>query len=395
MPTPRAGNASPAHAQQTAQTGRGVEQSPAPTGRSGTTRRDVADELRPYSALGVGELTGLAEAAEEPEPASKRRPWVLPIRILISLAMLAVLFWRIPDFEWSALLPDWHGTTLVWLAGALTFTLVAVVLSALRWQQVLRAMGYRLALPRLATTYFACQFVSNVLPTTIGGDVLRVSRISRDTEDAADAFASVVIERLTGWLVLPVITFTGFALNGGLRGLGDASSLAALVAVITLAGLGLILYTADHPQLGGRFASREGWRRFVQAVHLGVGRLRQRPLATLGVLGAGVAYQVVLCVAAWMAAEAMGMTDAGLTVILAFYPAVLILQVLPIGISGLGIREWALVQFLHPIGVPAEQAVALGLILYLLNLGASLVGAPAFAAGNRQAPAIRTRSPHP
>lgn len=359
----------------------------APPGRS-STRRDVADELRPYSELGVGKLTELAEVAEEPEPEAPRRRWVLPLRILVSLAMLGVLFWRIPDFEWSALLPDWHGATPFWFAGALVLTLVAVVLSALRWHEVLRAMSYRVSISRLTATYFACQFVSNVLPTTIGGDVLRVSRVSSDTHDSADAFASVVIERLTGWLVLPVITFVGFALNGGLRGLGDASSLAALVAVITLAGLGVVLYAADHPQLGGRVASREGWRRFVQAVHLGVGRLRHRPLATLGVLGAGLAYQVVLCLAAWMAAEAMGMTDAGLTVMLAFYPAVLILQVLPIGISGLGIREWALVQFLHPIGVPAEQAVALGLLLYLLNLGASLVGAPAFAAGNRHRVAV-------
>ena len=39
--------------------------------------------------------------------------------------------------------------------------------------------------------------------------------------------------------------------------------------------------------------------------------------------------------------------------------------------------------FLTPLGVPAEQAVALGLVLYLLNLVVSLVGAPAFAVGGR------------
>ena len=61
---------------------------------------------------------------------------------------------------------------------------------------------------------------------------------------------------------------------------------------------------------------------------------------------------------------------------LTFIPAVLILQVLPIGISGLGVREGSLVLFLSPLGVPDEQAVALGLLLYLTNLIASLAGAP-------------------
>ena len=46
----------------------------------------------------------------------------------------------------------------------------------------------------------AGQFVSNVLPTTIGGDVLRVARLSRDTGETPRTFASVVLERLTaGW----------------------------------------------------------------------------------------------------------------------------------------------------------------------------------------------------
>ncbi|MEL7208424.1 MAG: hypothetical protein AAGK32_09375, partial [Actinomycetota bacterium] len=62
-------------------------------------------------------------------------------------------------------------------------------------------------------------------------------------------------------------------------------------------------------------------------------------------------------------------------------PAVLVLQVLPIGISGLCIREAALVLFLRPLGVDDPQAIALGLLLYLLNLVVSLVGAPAFAFG--------------
>lgn len=62
-------------------------------------------------------------------------------------------------------------------------------------------------------------------------------------------------------------------------------------------------------------------------------------------------------------------------------------QVLPIGISGLGIREASLWLFLSPLGVPHGQAIALGLALYLLNFVVSLAGAPAFAFGGRRHPA--------
>jgi hypothetical protein len=68
---------------------------------------------------------------------------------------------------------------------------------------------------------------------------------------------------------------------------------------------------------------------------------------------------------------------------------VLIAQVLPISMAGLGVREGAFVLFLGPLGVAHEQAIALGLLLYLLNLAVSLLGAPAFAAGGRQRTPVR------
>lgn len=361
------------------------------TPRHGAARVEAdLEQLEDIADLDLAELVTATETGslDEQRAARPHRRWVLPLRIAISVAMLAILYTRVPDFEWEGVIPEWSTTSLFWLAGAATLTVFSIVLSAVRWQQVLRAMGLRVQLRALVPLYFAGQFVSNVLPTTIGGDVLRVSRLSRENGDTPDTFASVVLERLTGWLVLPLITLFGLLINPELRELGRATSLAVVIAVATLAGLALILFAADHPSLGGRFSAKGGWRRFIGAVHLGVDKLRHRPRAAASVIAAGLLYQFVLCLAALMAAEAVGLTDLGLTPLLAFFPAVLIAQVLPIGISGIGVREGAFVIFLTPLGVPPEQAVALGLLLYLLNLVASLLGAPAFAVGGRRRRAL-------
>jgi len=300
--------------------------------------------------------------------------------------MLAVLYTRFPELSWSEVVPTWTLSTAEWLFGAVLLTLIAMVLSALRWQQVLKAMDLPTSLRTLVPLAFAGQFVSNVLPTTIGGDVLRVSRLSKENGESAETFASVVLERLSGWLVLPLITFFGLIINPELRNQGQATLFAILISTITLVGLIVIIVVADHPRLGGRFASRDGWTRFVGAIHLGVARMRSHPGATLGIVLAGLLYQLVLCVAALMVAAALGFGWLGMTPLLAFFPAVLIAQVLPIGIAGLGIREGAFVLFLAPLGVPAEQAIALGLVLYAVNLVVSLAGAPSFAIGGRSRP---------
>ena len=116
-------------------------------------------------------------------------------------------------------------------------------------------------------------------------------------------------------------------------------------------------------------------------------KLAHAPGATARILATGLAYQLILIASALMAARALGLpAGVGPTALLAFVPAVLIAQVLPISISGLGVREGLFALFLHPLGVPQSQAIALGLLLYLLNLVVSLFGAPAFAVGHRAHP---------
>jgi uncharacterized protein (TIRG00374 family) len=319
-----------------------------------------------------------------PPARARRRPLVLLARISLSAAMLVILVRRMPHFRPDDLLPDWNRDTAIFLALAVAFTLAGIVLSTLRWRAVLSALGQDAKLGDLLSHNLAGLFVSNVLPTTIGGDVLRVSRLSKDNGESTTSFASVVLERLTGWLVLPVITLIGFLVNPGLRHLGSATEVAIALAGGTLLALVLVFVGVASRRFGARVAGSDGWRRFAAAVHLGMERLRRHPAAAFNVLAVGFAYQLVLVIAALMAAKAVGMSVAvGPTALLAFFPAVLIAQVLPISISGLGVREGAFVLFLTPLGVATEQAIALGLLLYLLNVGVSLLGAPAFAVGGR------------
>ena len=313
---------------------------------------------------------------------------VLFARLALSAALLWVLVTKI-GASWSEAIPDATGKTFAWLAGALVLTLVGVVLSAVRWAAVLQALDIHAPFRRLLSLYFAGQFMGNVLPSTIGGDAVRVSRLSRDTGEAPTVFASVVLERLTGWLVLPVITLTGLLVNPGLRELGRASALASGVAVVTLVLLAIVLTLTARQGKGieGRREHNDGWRRVTGAVRFGIQHLVSEPVPTAKIVATGFAYQLILIASALMAARALNLpSGAGPTALLAFVPAVLTAQVLPISISGLGVREGLFVLFLRPLGVPDSQAIALGLLLYLLNLVVSLLGAPAFAVGHSRGP---------
>lgn len=281
--------------------------------------------------------------------------------------------------------PLWRPSTFAWLAAAVAVTLGGVVLATLRWQRVLAALGVRASIGSLLNQYLAGLFVSNFLPTTIGGDVLRVARLSAQNGERPRSFASVVLERLTGWVVLPVISLFTLLINPGLLRppIDHVSHLVIVISFTTLSLLGVILFGASSSTVGRRLHAKEGWLRFLTAVHLGLTRFRRSPGAAVEVLIVGFAYQLAVVLSAFLAARALGLYVSW-TAVLAFMPAVAIVQVLPFPtIGGLGVREGAFVLFLAPLGVSADQAITLGLLVYGINLIASLLGAPAFAVGAR------------
>jgi uncharacterized membrane protein YbhN (UPF0104 family) len=294
--------------------------------------------------------------------------------------MLALL---VPRIHLASLFPSHQISTVGWLAGSLAVYTLAVVLSTVRWAQVLQALDIPSEMPPLLSHTLAGMFVSNFLPSTVGGDVLRVTRLSAANGQRQTSVASVVVERLTGFLVLPFITLVALIGNPTLLHLGRASRLSLTLALGTLAALVAIVLLVSSPNVGERFAGRS-WLGFVAAVHLGLGRLRRDPTSAIAVFVSALAYQLTMVAGAWMAGHAMGL-QVGWSAMMAFIPIVAIAQVLPFSVSGLGLREGALVLLLVPLGVSSGQAVAFGLLLYGINMAVSLLGAPAFAVGSRPA----------
>lgn len=325
----------------------------------------------------------------DPAPEAHRPHWwkrklvTIPARIGLSVALIVIIFAQMDEIDTDQLIPSWNRDNTLWTLAAFALTFVAFILASYRWQRVLHALGTHQSLPRLFSHYMSGQFLSNFVPTTVGGDVLRVSRLSRDSGDGPVSFTSVVFERLSGWLVLPIITFLGFLVNPGLTDLGASTKIPLYVGGATLIGLVLVIVVLGSDLIGDSLDGRTGLLRFAEAVHIGIDRFREHPRAVGEVVVSAFMYQFVLLFAAGCAVEALEIHQVGLTSLMAFLPAVLIIQVLPLGIGGLGIREGALVLLLSGIGVADEQAVALGLAIYALTLVCSLIGFPLLILGGR------------
>ncbi len=303
------------------------------------------------------------------------------IRLGISLVFLGILFWRLPPVSIDEVVPELTATTVWWLVFAVAVHVVAYVLQTVRWSQVSHTLGVHTRFRRMFGHLLAGEFVSNALPTSFGGDVVRVVRQGQDTNNFTDAFAATALERLTGWLVLPLLSGVALLMRPDLLGLGGASLAAVVINVATIVGLVGLLWLAAHPRGAGRLVGKTGWTRYVGAVHLGVLAFRHKPWQVVSVLSAGIGFQFLQCVSVLAAARALGLSQVDLITVMAFFPPTAILQNLPLALGGLGVREGAFVLFFGALQtpVPDSSAIALGLLVYAVFIVASLAGAPSFA----------------
>jgi uncharacterized protein (TIRG00374 family) len=317
-------------------------------------------------------------------PARRAGPgWKFWLRIGISGALLVVLVLNVPDLD-GAIPSTHHWRTVLLLSAALLVTFVGVVLSAWRWQRVLAVFEHDVPLRTLTSHYLAGLFVGNVLPSTIGGDVLRVARVSNDVGSTTVAFASVALERLTGFLALPLLVLFGFVLRPSLLD-ADHAWVAVLVGGISLGVLALVLFAAGHPRIAGRFSDNTNWTRFIGAIHLGVDNMRRHPRHAVSVLVTALVYQASVIVGVALIFRTLDL-PVPIAAAFAYVATVAMVQVLPLSFNGLGVREGMLVLLLRPLGATQAQAIAAGLLWFTSMLVVSMLGAPAFAMGNRKRP---------
>jgi uncharacterized protein (TIRG00374 family) len=298
-----------------------------------------------------------------------------PLRVVVSGGLLFYLIWRSDPIKiWQS----WQRANL-WLIGlALALQVLGVALSAAKWWVVLRARGERLPLRWLLGVYLAGQFANNFLPTTVGGDALRVAQLGRRIGSYSQASASVFIERLTGFLALSLIA------NLALVGAYLTTSGTPLVTTPLLRLITVAFTLAAVAAMAASFAALQ-LERFVGPRMPDVAR---RPLAKMAraladyapqgrwlalVLALSLLFQALWVVIHIVCGWALGI-DAPPLLYAVMAPITDILGLAPIFVNNLGAREAVFTLYLSQIGAAQETALALAFMIFAVRLAVSVLG---------------------
>jgi uncharacterized membrane protein YbhN (UPF0104 family) len=297
------------------------------------------------------------------------------IRIGVSAVLLGYVAWHT---EWDKFGQAFARLQVgLWLA-ALALLLVTQVVSAVRWQILARALGFERSLVQLTGIYFIGMYFNLLLPTSVGGDVVRAWYLDGGSRRRLAAFASVFLDRVSGLLVLLGMACVALVLSP--LELPDWVSL----FVWGSAG-GSLLVLATLSLLAGRGVGGDSrWARLARALTaLRSPRvLAGTTLMSLWVQGANV-------IIVWLVGRAIG-APVSFDYYWIMVPMVSLLTMLPVSINGIGVRDWGTALFLAPLGVGKGIALPLALLWFAVNATTSLAGGLVYLFGRFPRPVTAT-----
>lgn len=291
----------------------------------------------------------------------------LSIRAIGPLLLVAVV-WGLEDKAqlWrTAKEADW------WLLAAAVVTNVPIVhFKVVRWQKLLAARGYHYPLRRAYIAVLSSMYLGMITPGRVG-DLLRIQYVKHDIgAPYTEGLATTFMDRFCDLYVLAGVVAVGAAYFAPLL----STDLAYLTwAAVAVAALAPSVFLLEGPmELLKRLLSRltERWHASLDALLDALRSLVGRSLAAAIVRTlASFAFGFLL---GWFVAHALAI-DLSYLQVASLLATTSLLSLIPVSISGIGVRELFFALVFPALGFLPAQGVAFGLTVFACNTVAIVV----------------------
>jgi uncharacterized protein (TIRG00374 family) len=318
-------------------------------------------------------------AAAPPPPAGSRKRLFFLFKFTVSLLLLLYVIWTAGLHSGEgrrSLLDTLRHVDWLYFSLSLLCGVVMTVISSWKWQALLRCKGIRVSLSRLTAIYFIGRFFNLFLPTSMGGDVVRVWELGRHSGEKYEAAASVLVERLSGMVMLALLSAAAVLLELRHHNLPALNASLLFIAAVTLLSCWLIADRRLLPLLARLFAGH-AWAdkalaklsRMQQAVYA----YKNSPAGLLLVFAISFLFYFTAVINVWVSALAFS-AEVSFSAMLVAVPALMLIMNLPVSIGGIGLMEAAYALIFPLFGFSPALALSTALLMRLKTVLYGIAG---------------------
>ncbi|MCB0282478.1 MAG: flippase-like domain-containing protein [Calditrichae bacterium] len=267
---------------------------------------------------------------------------------------------------------------LIYFLLAVATSILSVFLMSLRWKIILDHYNIKLRVSRLFGFYLVGLFFNNFLPTSIGGDIVRIYKVIGDSDERTASFSSVIIERLVGIAATLFLSITSLYYVS--HYFKDDRILYTSIILFSLIVVFFFLITRNRPfefllkifdkvtvlNIGEKI------NKLMEAIHL----LREKRRIFVWMFLLSVLAQIAIVFMNYAAVLALDI-EVDLLYLFLVVPVTFMITMLP-SINGVGLRDGGFVFLLGKIGVSGAAAISLSFMNVLIPMIISLWGALLF-----------------
>lgn len=282
---------------------------------------------------------------------------------LLTLVLLAAL---LSQQGWNDIVKAIQGIPLWGFALALGLIFASRLAVSGRWYVLLRSAGLDISFSDSLRLTFSGLFASNFLPTTIGGDVVRLAGAVQLRYDASISAASLIVDRLVGMAGMVM------ALPFGFSGLLSGQSVRfTLFSSSASACISLSLFS---PTRWWQSLWQKG-RRFILQIMAALSRWVNHPKGLFYALICTWIHMLCLFLAITLLLHGMGETITFWQVA-GLWSVVYFITQIPVSINGYGLQEVSMAFIYSNLGgITYQSSLTIALLLRTLVMLASLPGA--------------------
>jgi len=299
---------------------------------------------------------------------------ILALKLIFSFSILAFLLFRevrIKDIPQAL-----ENIDIFWLILSFSLHALGLLISAYRWQILIRAQGDEVPLGFLAKSYLVGNFFNLFLPTRFGGDVVRIWDGSRYSHSLLKSSAIVIVERFTGVIILLL-----FAFVVSLSRLEMAQSLPIIWVSLLIGFMGLFLAFLFFTPVVRFFLEKIPETGILQKLKAKILEFRSVVLVYRNKKGAfflalfwAFLLQVNVILHYFLAGKAFHL-EISLLDYFIFIPIILLILTIPVTIGGLGLREVLFIQIFATYGIAGHVAFSFSMIVdFVFTLIIGIIG---------------------
>lgn len=276
-------------------------------------------------------------------------------KVCVSLLIVWYFFNKIDPSKLLSILQQIKWPFLLFIVGLI---LVRNHISAFRFQ-VLSSFWQKINIWILNKHYFIASMFNIFLPSTIGGDAVRIFLLEREGMKKTKSAQLIFVERFVGFFSLSILALVGIFL------ISLPWTVRLMVVGINAAFL-LIAFLLFLPRLGIKIL--ENFRDRFSGLKIPWSYL-------VKVFLISILFQLVSIYIRYLVAIAFEL-EIDFRLFLVFIPLINVVTLLPISLGGVGLRELSFVYFFSNMGGFSEEtSLVLALSTYFIFIVTGLIGA--------------------